>query len=186
MSEAANAIVSWSKVKTILGFEDDTMQAYVEELVGFCSTAMETAVLGVIKAQSLTRTIDGNGRQDILLPSYPVTAAAFSIDSSRVFGPETAISDVQVYLDSGIAYRAAGWPVGRQNIKVVMTAGYAVIPADLVDACIRLVGKSWSDYKEKRLGIKAATGMDGNRMEYEVGIPLDVWKTLERYRRVAV
>jgi hypothetical protein len=186
ITPAENAVVTWEKVKLMLSLSDED-EEYVEELIGRASATMETKVGGYIKQRERTFYLDGTGRQKLIVPDYPLgESVAVFVDSSRVFEEETEETLGVMYPEEGMIFLETGWPAGARNIMVVADVGYDPIPLDLEDACTKIVAANWSAYRGKRLGIKASTGMDGQRLEFEVGIPLDAHRVLESYRKAAV
>jgi len=83
--------------------------------------------------------VRGFGVTELALRNYPIAAIDsiyVSLDRPRVWGADQLLTADEEYVfdeDSGIVHRIDGcsWPCAPQAIRVVYTAGYETIPADL-------------------------------------------------------
>jgi len=104
----------------------------------------------VLASSERTDTLAGSGGTEIQLPSRPLQLV------SSVIVDGAAVTDYTIKsLPDGILYRLSGWPrnlptwpdltgdpipwAAEGNIVVSYTAGFAPIPYDLKEACIREV-----------------------------------------------
>lgn len=116
-------------------------------------------------APSVTETVrlDGTGGQLLLVPSLHLTGVT---SVTNVAGSTPAVLDDYTFSDSGILYRAAGWPAGFRNLEVVMVHGYDECPPELlpVVAAHARAAKSATGGADVRLGslsISPASGGGG-------------------------
>jgi hypothetical protein len=136
-----------------------------------------------IASQNYTETRDGAGGRKLVLGNAPVTAVAtLSIDGIAIppaSGPSAAgyvFSPTTIYLQSYL------FTPGYQNVAVVYTAGYAVTPPELEQACIELVALR---YKERdRIG-QVSKNLSGETVSFtQKDVPADVETVLEQYKRI--
>lgn len=147
----------------------------------------------------VTDAIDGNGRESIRLPGYPVR----SIDSVVLGESQTTTLDASDYRvksapaqpdeNAGILERRrAIWPDGWENVEVTYTWGYSSPPGpveriadDLVVAALQAAAKS-----EKVQGASSMS-LDGFSVSFDgdaLRMDLDELQqaTLDDYRRAVV
>lgn len=86
-----------------------------------------------------TATLDGTGTEALVLPKHPVTA----ISQVDVDGT-TLAADAYKFIEAGVVYRTSGiWAVGRQNIDVTYTHGFATIPGDVKAIVLETASRAW-------------------------------------------
>lgn len=142
-------ITTAAKVKSffnIQGTNLDTEIGYAiervtKEIQNYCGRDLFSA--------QVTEYYNGEGQNVLFLNQYPVTAiSSIHDDTDRVFGSDTLLdSDDYIFIsgspdsEAGILRLDGGaFCKGFANIKVVYTAGYSTIPADLEEAAIIKVG----------------------------------------------
>jgi hypothetical protein len=83
----------------------------------------------------------GRGNQVLVVPDFPITAvSSLTIDGVTIPAAPAwgaygyRYSDTEVLLSGGACFT-----IGRSNIHLVFTAGYATVPADLSQAVAELV-----------------------------------------------
>lgn len=89
--------------------------------------------------------LNGSGSCDIVVPRWPVSAVAdvVVVDAD---GDETALVEGADYTwsASGVLTRRGGvWPVGARNVRLTLTAGYAVVSNDVKRIVRRLAASAW-------------------------------------------
>jgi len=91
----------------------------------------------------------GDADFELILKQYPLTATqAVSVKVADVL---LAAADYYTIQPEGVLHKNSGWTRGIQNIKVTYSAGFAVIPSDLEQACIELVGLTYKRGKNAEL-----------------------------------
>ncbi len=133
-------------------------------------TAAESEVESFCKRQFLQATetviLDGNGRNALRLPRWPVTAvASVKVDPDRAFGAGTTV-DASLWIlkgEAGLLRRANDgiWVCGEACIQVSYTGGYAVIPDDLQQAIAEIVADRFTRSQQ------LASGTSGNAITSE-------------------
>ena len=186
MALGANALTTWVRAKTTLGFSDE-QQAAVEFLIDAVSATANRISGRKLKARDYADIrIDGLGRDSIVLPEFPIVSlSGIYVDSSRVFGAESAlgITEYQIVSDSGIIRLYSGnFPCGIGNIKVMGNLGFAVIPEDLELAVLEGVGCNRRRLEAGTTGMRQMSADGAVTSQYELGLPLSVREVFESYR----
>ncbi len=178
------ALTTWARVKEAQAHLKDSDQLFVERLINAATELGEGIAGRRFKARSYQRDIDGTGRERLVLPDLPlVSVSAVYIDSLGVFGAETEISDVVLYLESGIVARRNGtFPLGRQNVRVVYEAGLDPVDERLQFAAIEVVAWNLQRFRGAGgVGLRSAK-VDDWDYSYEITIPLSAQRVFESYR----
>lgn len=180
---AANDLTTLPAVKQWLNITADTDDALLTRLITAASTFIESWLNRDIISQSYTETRSGKGTQILNFTNYPVTAvAALSIDGFPVL-PSPGVNrggyvfdDMQLYLYNHSFRR------GMQNITFTYTAGYAVVPLDIEQACIQIVSLR---YKEKdRIG-QVSKSIGGEVVSFsQKDMDMATQTTLQQYKKV--
>jgi len=111
-----------------------------EAIKNWCHQVIERVTNEVI-------TLDCKGGYRIFLPELPVISVTAVTENSVGL---TATTDYKL-AQYGVLYRVDDdWAVGVQNIVVVYTHGYAVLPDDLVGVCTRAAARAF------QAGLRAA------------------------------
>ncbi len=135
-----------------------------------------------IASQSYAEMRDGAGGRKLVFANAPVTAVtSLSVDGIAIppaSGPSAAgfvFSATTLYLQSYL------FSPGCQNVAVAYTAGYAVTPPELEQACIELVALR---YKERdRIG-QVSKNLSGEVVSFtQKDMPADVQTVLQQYKR---
>ena len=170
-------LATLSDIQQIPGMSAYTT-AYLTLVLTGADKAIKTFLKRNIEQENLTEFYSGNGRPDLPLNQYPVSAVttvhedpngywgqgsgAFPATTLLTVGTQYAIEKdnggslshrgllrrlgwgpawwPQTYGSGKLAAsRAPSWQVGWGNLKVVYTAGYTTVPADIQYACQTLV-----------------------------------------------
>lgn len=187
-----------------LGFEgtdtttaEEEFSAFVDALNELASNAINDFCDRDFRHHTgVSASIDGNGRQSLRLPNYPVT----DVSSVAVNGTELDPSNYRVKptpsrteSNSGVLERrAAVWPEGWENVDVTYSWGFEEPPGAVVDAAETLV----IDALEQTLNSQNASGavesfsLEGFNVSFAKPLRFDVsgerFPNLKRYRRVGV
>ncbi|MDI6720375.1 MAG: hypothetical protein QMD46_12265 [Methanomicrobiales archaeon] len=137
--------------------------------------------------ENQTATIDGNGRDRIRLPGFPVSALTTVTLDGRPLTEGTAF---YVKTDAGILVRMdyGTWTRGRQNLVVVYSYGYATTPGAIARLAEELVISALQKAKRDRAMAGAASiSMDGFSVSFAtmaaaMNLGPDMQKVLDRYR----
>ena len=165
-----------------MGATDD---ALLTRLITAASSAMQSWMSRNIPQASYTDTRSGNGRQALTLWNTPIIAvSALTVDGNTVpAAPAPAIKNYGFSFDGDTIYlRGYLFGKGQMNVTIQYTAGYAVVPVDLAQACIELVVYRYRE--RERIGM-ASKAMAGETTAYTVAdFPKSTVAIMNNYRRM--
>ena len=158
------SLVSLANVKEYLKIAtavttDDTM---LTNIITRIEKTMKIAMQQEVEYASYTEYYDGDGTDTLLLNQFPIsTITSIHDDTDRAYGSDTLISsaDYVFYANEGmVQLDGLTFTEGKQNIKVVYSAGFSPIPEDIKLAAIQL---SAAEYIEAAAAINVISGMEG-------------------------
>jgi hypothetical protein len=170
-------------LKAWLNIPGTTDDGLLQRLLTAVSTCMQNWMNRTIPSAPYTETRDGSGSDTLCLGNTPITA----VTSLVVNGiPQVASSDGSqpgfVFSDSAVYLIGSRFPVGRRNVQVVYTAGFATVPVDLAQACIE---QAAHQYLEKSHIGQSGTGMGPEHISFREHDFTPATKTLmNQYRKV--
>lgn len=180
-----NALVTWETLQTLLNLDMEEQSRY-EKLINAASAVANRYTRRKLKARDYTVILDGTGREELLLPEYPVNSVTnLFIDSSRGFGSETEVTDYLVYEDEAIIVYESLFPSLRKSVKVIYNAGYETVPEDLQIAAVEIIAWMASRMNDSGVGvgIRQIQTPGGGSTEYEMTIPLAAQRKLDFFIR---
>lgn len=134
-------------------------------------------------AQDYTEQYNGDGTNTLLVKQYPVNSIASAYDdTSREFGADTAITVSELVIDDGgiIIFDTNRFSAGYKNVKITYNAGYATIPQDLEEACLKLCASNYL------LGQGAINVVEGVIVDKPKRLKTEAMETIDYYRRIDV
>jgi hypothetical protein len=192
---SATALTTWARVQALLGTSGapNTDQTLVEYLINSISDQAEMIAGGRrLKSRSYSPTgstpyiFDGNGREEIILPEWPVTAISHVyIDSTRAWGAATEIdaADFVFDVDTGLLYYPGRTlTAGIRNLRIDRTAGWATVPDYVQQAVVETVIWTRSRLRGSNIGMRSVGGPNGISSSYEIEIPMSARKVFESLR----
>lgn len=192
---SATALTTWSRVQALLGTQaaPNSDQTFVEYLINSISEQAEMIAGGRrLKSRSYSPTglrpyiFDGNGREEFILPEWPVTAITHVyIDSSRAWGATTELdpADYIYDIDTGLLYYPDHtFDEGLRNIRIDRTGGWVVVPDYVQQAVIETVVWTRSRLRTSSIGMRTVGGPNGISSSYEIEIPMSARKVFESLR----
>ncbi len=110
------------------------VDAATAAIQGYCGQVLE-----LVEGDEVTLDV-GPGRTRLLLPELPVVAVLAVTE-----GGQALVEGVDYALGQhGMVHRIGRtWAAGVQAVKVVYTHGYATLPSDLVDVCVRAAARAY-------------------------------------------
>jgi len=177
-------------VKAITGAAatDDVL---TQDLITKASFWVNKYTSRILAQQTFTEYYDGDGSDTLFLNNYPISSiTTVHQDSDRAFGITTLVDsgDYFTYVDNRkLIGDGDSWDMGKQTIKVVYVAGYAIgsIPEDIVNAVTMLVDFWGKEYDAHRFGV-TSTGSETSRITYEKNIPVEIKEMLNPYRKMVI
>jgi len=171
---AANALVSladvkyeWGRAQTDTG-DDDRAQTLINNISAVIELYCGRTFASTIYTDEL---IDGTSSKYLQLKHWPVIAfSTLKEDDATVDA-----ANYKIYYAEGLIYTDGTWTVGAQNYKATYTAGYAVLPAAIKQACIEWV----IILLEGRFKDADITGKDSHDIPGNVKLKLDMYRNLD-------
>lgn len=139
MANALVDLVTLTQAKTYLGATSANVPAdsLLGDLITGVSEQIQSYLSRNIPSQTYTVTLNGNGQDRISLPNTPITAVlALSVDGVAKSPAVNATAAGYVFSDTQVMLRGDRFSRGVQNVALTYTAGFAVIPPDLVNATL--------------------------------------------------
>jgi hypothetical protein len=165
----------------------DTDDALLTRLITAASQFIQSWLNRQIALGDWQETRDGTGGQRIAFANIPVVAVlSLSIDGLEIppapsaggFGAGYVFSPTELALRGYVFTRRA------QNVTVTYTAGYAVTPPDIAQACIELVAQRYSE--RSRIGEVSRALSGSETVNYsQQDMSDDVRLLLAQYRSLA-
>lgn len=170
-------------LKTYLGITVSTADAELQRMLDVASAMAERYTERSFAAGARTEKRSGEGSDFLLLKDSPVlTITTLTIDTVAVPASDGTTAgylfdDYSVFLRN---YQN-GFTIGRRNITIVYTAGYATIPADVQQAVIEIASqafreKEWVGFQSKSLAGETVSFLRN-------GFPDSAKTVLDSYRR---
>lgn len=136
---ATGDLIQLSQALSFLGLSTDT-NSIVASSISAASTSIQTWIGYQIAEATYTKTFNGPGGDRLLLPDRPViSVSAVTIDTISI--PACAMPSPGFLADSKFVYVNGCYRFcrGVQNVTVSYSAGYAIVPADIQQACLNWV-----------------------------------------------
>lgn len=193
-------LTTLQNVKDWLSITDTNSDKVIARLITASSGTFLTAInRGTFLTSSYTDTRDGTGTDSIILINYPITAVA-SVKVNNITVPPSpdgvkpgfVFDQYGVYLVGGSypfpnssasgLYYPGYFPMGRSNVIISYTAGYATTPPDVEQAVIDMVAYAFRS--RDRVGIVSEHAGSGLTTTYITkDIPATAAKVISQYKR---
>lgn len=184
------ALTTTANVKSYLAITESTHDTILGTLVTQAEKMIFSYLGKNIESAVYTEYYDGDGSDELHVDQYPIiSVTSIHNDTERVFGSDTLIDsdNYVIYENEGIIRLfndESSFTIGKRNIKIIYTAGYASVPSDITLAANKLVAHLFNrrgadGHTQETLG-SYSTSYD------KLGIPQDVKLMLDAYRRIAV
>lgn len=196
-----DAVKAWLGIALANTSCDETIQWLI---TGFSQYVLNrTGVASFNSIQTYTEIYDGNNHARIFLRNYPIISISNVQIGTYSVPQSTSITTPGVFIEQlprSIAFRSSPsnyslppyqlfpycFTEGIGNIQITYTAGYAFVPADLEEACIKAVAinyrrKDWQDLISKSLSV-AGQG-SGTTAYRSWALPPEIERVLVFYQR---
>lgn len=157
------AITTLASVKTYLNITASTSDALLTSLIASVQKAVENFIGYALDPASYVAEYDGNGGDLMFVNNLPITAVTSLIIAGLTIPASTG------YTVNGYAFdyekiwlRGYLYTLGRKTVKVSYSAGYSVMPADLIQVANEMIAlqyreRDWKGYKSKSLAGESIT-----------------------------
>lgn len=190
---AAGDLTTLANLEQYLGVASgDEDEPLLSALISAASAFIQTACGRQFAWQAYTEMRDGTGGQRLFLPNTPVTAVTSlyvgitAVPASSGFGSSSPPSPGYIFKPNGaldlIGYR---FHRGNSNVVISYQAGYAPLPADLVQAANELAAHQYREINRLGIQTEAGAGPQGQSQSYVIkDAPPRVQSVINRYTRV--
>lgn len=170
-------LTSLANAKQWLGLTQNTDDALLTQLIAAASSLVRSYTKRDILLQAYTELRDGSGGSSLVVENYPITSISnVVVDGSVIASNRFNFSGARITFNDG------NFSDGVNNVQVNYSAGFAVVPSDLEQAVIEIVGVK---YRERgRIG-QASFSLSGQNVSLLVdALPASVKLVLDMYKRV--
>jgi hypothetical protein len=160
-----------------------TDDSLISDMITGYSAWIQSYLSRNILSQSYTIVRSGRGGNAMQLPNYPITAvSALTIDGIAIPAQPSFGQYGYRFDDESIVLDCAYFTIGRSNISITYTAGFATVPPDLAKAANELIALR---YKERdRIGFSSKT-LAGETVAFITkDMPAPVATILKQYVRI--
>lgn len=177
-------LTSLANVKQWLAITTSTDDALLTRLIGSASDYIEAWLNRNLSLQAYTSYRDGIDSTRMMFRNYPVVSVSTVSVDGVVIQPSVNGRPGYVFNDTSVSLIGYRFTKGYSNVYFAYSAGFAVIPSEIEQACIELVGLRYKD--RDRIGINSKT-LAGETITFTSKDFSDaVETTLKQYRRVAL
>ena len=167
-----------------------TDDALLTRLITAASQYIQTWLNRQIVQSDYIEVRDGTGGQRLQFGCFPVSAVqsvtidGITIPPAQPSGPNTGLTAGYVFSPTQLAVRGYSFTRGAQNVVIIYTAGYPVVPPEIGQACIELVTLR---YRERtRIGEVSKSVGGGETVTYaQKDMSSPIMTLLQQYRLVA-
>lgn len=116
---------------------DDTL---ISTLILACDSRVQSILDRNLESTAYSNErYDGNGTDELLLKHFPIISVSeVKVSADYSFSAVSALvedDEFTIEANTGTLFRLGGvWEVGKRNIRVSYTGGYATLPSDVVHA----------------------------------------------------
>lgn len=183
---ADNAIVALADVKDYLKITSTKHDDLLTRAINSASQMIEDYTRRIFKEIEVIQNMDGEGDDSLNLYHWPLVS--FTSLTNRDTSTAISTTGYCIDLDVGIIF-AKGIrtfsELGYPWIEAKYQAGFATIPWNIQEACIKMSALEWAGRDSTRLGIVSKALNDGATLTYDKSdIPADIKLVLDQYARV--
>lgn len=154
---------------------------FIGTLITSVSAQIESYCDRILAEHTVTEYLDGDGKSVIILSEYPINSiTTIHDDVDRAYTSSTLIASTDYsYDDNGIVkLDGITTSIGINNIKIIYSAGYKVLPADLAMAVKKLVAY------EYLLAKAGANSMKSENSEQLEAMKKEAYEVLDGYKKI--
>lgn len=186
MAVDTTSLCTLQDVKNFLGItgSKDTEDTLIVDLIDGESNHMELYMGRVIVSAEQTEYHDGDGSAYLYPSNYPITSVSGIWDDTDWTWGSSSLLTATNYSsrdDRVIVYKNSVFSKGKQNIKIIYTAGYSTVPEDLKVACMTEVSRKFK--RRREAGVESITKEDGTTSYSLVNFLPEVKSVLDRYKK---
>lgn len=189
----ATELVTLADLKTYLQITTATYDVILAAIKLSVETWVKTYCRSPFLIVEYTEYYDGNGGTSVHVQHYPITEIdEVNIDSDREFTADTEIDSDNIITSSQnndqgvIELYDEAFSAGQKNVKVIYSAGYSVIPADLQLAVKIICGREFMGQDKMMSGMVSQNSGDRTITMSLDQIPRNAESILLAYKRAII
>lgn len=156
------ALCTRKQVKDFLGITgvDAVADTKINDLITGVSSIIETYCGRVFELTEHTEYYDGHGDDTLYTQQSPITTVSgIWEDVNREWGVDTVFEPSDyIVLEDRVLLKGYYFNRGKTNIKIIYSAGYETIPADIAQVAVQEVARAYKH--NNNLGVFSSTTMD--------------------------
>jgi len=164
---------------------DDDMDTQLETLIDQMTEVFENYCDRQFLSREYVEYHNGDGGNTLYTTHYPITSVSgIWNDTGWDYGSDSLMSsdNYAVMGDYYIVAKNTYFTKYTRNIKIIYTAGYSTVPADVKLACVEEVARKWKNKNE--IDVLAKTAEDGSITKYTKDLLPSTIRVLNRYVRL--
>ena len=177
-------VKDFGEIKGATSQDDDL----IEDLITRITTLFENHIDKNIKSREYTEQYDGLGVSNLITDQYPIISIdSIHDDTTWEWGSDSTVgsTDYRIHTDKTHVILQTTLVNGSQNVKIVYTAGYEVIPTDIVQVCIEEVLRKYNHRRD--FDVTARSIGDAGSVTYtEKGLLTGTKAVLDKYKRMSI
>jgi len=180
MTASQYDLTSLATLKTYIntGSSNDVL---LQQLLTSASVAIESYCSRDFISKAYVQTFDGTGGKALVLPNFPIAAvASVTIDGLAIPAASNFTSPGYYFNENMIMLNGYVFTKNWGNVVISYTAGYTVIPDDLIQACCGTV-QYWLNDRQR--GGETSRSMGGQTINYSTKDMPDWVKTILDQRK---
>ena len=131
----------------------------LESLITASSAAIEKYLGRTLEQSERTQVSDGTGSARMMFADWPVSAVeSVTIDGQAIPAATSVTASGYRFDSASVVLNGYRFSRGLLNVTLAYTAGYAVIPADIAQACIETVALTYRRAEHIDVSSKALAG----------------------------
>lgn len=139
----------------------------IDRLINVGTTFIENYCGRVFEETEYLAEYHDGGIRNLFVKNPPISSEAdFNVwsDPDRDFTSDDLIpsTDYGIYYNAGIAEFEYKLLTGKRSVKVQYTGGFSIIPADITQVVIELVGRKYKEGIKAQSGVQTRTLPDGS------------------------
>lgn len=180
---AGSDLCTLADAKAYLGISGSANDALLARLITAASNWFESSVNYTIPLRLYTDVRNGDGGTSYgLRQPNPVELRSVSVDGAPVSQSLSSSAPGWALVDGRVLLNGQAFTAGLGNVSIQYTAGFAVVPGDIQQAVIEMVGLKYKD--RLHLG-KSTESMSGMAVSYLPSlIPQSVKDVVDSYTRI--
>lgn len=190
----ATELCSLAALKAYLQITGAAQDSILQSLKDSVEALVKTYCGRDFLVASYTEYYDGDDGSVLRVSQRPITAiTSIHSDPARAYAAGSLIPSTDYLTDDALEWNAGlitlkdyRFLKGKKSTKVVYSAGYATIPADLSHA-VKLIAAKEFKVQDKRLAGTLSQQVGDMTMSLEIeAFPKNALEILNRYRRISV